>query len=217
MDTPRSEQNNRQSGFDGTMINPLAGVPGVITFSGRGGLGKYAHAFDKNNFGPRVGFAWRLGRDLVVRGGYGVAYHGEYNVAVPNSLASGFGLNGSFASPDGGVTAAFALKDGMPAVVREEIGPGLGAVKPPAAPRSAARFIQGNQPNGYAQQWNLTAQKQIAGNLLVELAYVANVGHKLGGPNVDINQVPLVNGHGPDRQDQQRRPFPHGAIPRTTR
>jgi hypothetical protein len=84
----------------------------------------------------------------------------------------------------------------------------LGAVKPPAAPRSAASFIQGNQPNGYAQQWNLTAQKQIAGNLLVELAYVANVGHKLGGPNVDINQVPLVNGHGPDRQDQQRRPFP---------
>src|SRR5439155_12184561 len=93
-------------------------------------------------------------------------------------------------------------------VVREPIDLSLGAVKPPAAPRSAASFIQQNQPNGYAQQWNLTMQKEIAGNLLVELAYVANVGHKLGAPNVDKNQVPLMNGRGPDRQDQQRRPFP---------
>ena len=28
---------------------------------------------------------------------------------------------------------------------------------------------------------------------------LANVGHKLGGPNIDINMIPLVNGRGPDR------------------
>jgi len=208
MDTPRSEQDNRQSGFDGTVMNPVAGVPGIVTFSGVDGRGKYAHDSDKNNFGPRFGFAWRVRNDLAVRGGYGIAYHGEYNVAVPNQLASGFGLNGSFTSPDGGVTQAFWLKDGMPAVTREPLGPGLGAVKPPAGPRSAASFIQQNHKNGYAQQWNLTVQKGLFGNMLFETAYIANVGHKLGGPNVDINVTPLVNGRGPDRQDQQRRPFP---------
>ena len=208
LDTPRWEKDNRQSGFDPAVINPVAGVPGIVTFSGVDGRGKYAHDSDKNNLGPRLGFAWRLRNDLVVRGGYGIAYNGEYNVAVPNVLASGFGLNGSFTSPDGGLTAAFLLKDGMPPVTKEPLGPGLGAVKPPASPRSAASFIQKNQTNGYAQQWNLTVQKQLLGNMLVEAAYLANVGHKIGGPNVDTNMIPLVNGRGPDRQDQQKRPFP---------
>ena len=128
-------------------------------------------------------------------------------MAVPNVSASGFGLNGAFSSSDG-LAAAFLLKDGMPAVPREDIGPGLGAVKPPAAPRTALNFFQKNHVNGYAQQWNLTLQKELKGNLLLEAAYIANAGHKLGGPNVDINQVPLVNGRGPDKQDQQKRPFP---------
>ena len=208
MDTPRSERDNHQSGFDGAAINPVAGIPGIVTFAGRDGAGKYAHKFDKNNLGPRFGFAWRALQGLAVRGGYGIAYHGIYNVAVPTNLASGFGLSGSFASPDGGLTAAFRLRDGMPAVTREALGPGWGAVKPPASPRTAIDFFQQTHTNGYAQQWNLSVQKELAGNMLVEAAYLANVGHRLGGPNIDINMVPLVNGRGPDRQDQQRRPFP---------
>jgi hypothetical protein len=208
MDSPRFERDNHQSGFDPAPINPVAGAPGIITFSGVNGRSKYAHDFDKNNFGPRFGFAWRIGGGMVVRGGYGIAYNGEYNVAVPNSLASGFGLNGSFTSTDGGVTQAFFLKDGMPAVLREPLTPGLGAVKPPAAPRSAASFIQQNQLNGYMQQWNLSVQKEIFRDTLLEIAYLANVGHKIGGPNVEINQVPLVNGRGPATQNQQQRPFP---------
>jgi hypothetical protein len=208
MDSPRFERDNHQSGFDPAPINPVAGIPGIITFSGVDGRSKYAHDFDKNNFGPRFGFAWRVAGGMVVRGGYGIAYNGEYNVAVPNALASGFGLNGSFTSVDGGVTQAFFLKDGMPAVPREPLSPGLGAVRPPAAPRSSASFIQQNHQNGYMQQWNLSIQKEVLRNTLIEAAYLANVGHRIGGPNVDINQVPLVNGRGPATQNQQQRPFP---------
>ncbi|MBM3755069.1 MAG: TonB-dependent receptor, partial [Acidobacteria bacterium] len=44
VDTPRWERlENRQSGFNGTAINPVSGTPGVVTFSGRDGLNKYAH------------------------------------------------------------------------------------------------------------------------------------------------------------------------------
>jgi hypothetical protein len=42
--------------------------------------------------------------------------------------------------------------------------------------------------------------------MMIEAAYLANVGHKLGGPNIGINMVPLVNGRGPAAQSQQDRP-----------
>ena len=60
MDTPRWEkEDNRQSGFAFEPINPVSGRPGIITFSGRDGVPKYAHNFDKNNFSPRFGFAYK--------------------------------------------------------------------------------------------------------------------------------------------------------------
>ena len=209
LDTPRWETNNRQSGFDARAINPVAGVPGVVTFSGRDGRSKYAHDTDKNNFSPRFGFAWRLRDNLVVRGGYGLVYNGAYDGAVPFVLFNGFGLNGSFTSPDGGLTPAFAFRNGMPPIVREEIGPGLGAVRVGQSPRLSPDFIVQDHRNSYHQQWNLTVQKQLLGSSVFELAYLGNVAHKLGGPNVNLNMVPLVNGRGPDRQSQQARPFPH--------
>ena len=44
--------------------------------------------------------------------------------------------------------------------------------------------------------------------MLFEAAYLGNLGHKIGGPNVNINQIPLVNGRGPAAQSQTARPFP---------
>ncbi|MEP7366489.1 MAG: TonB-dependent receptor, partial [Acidobacteriota bacterium] len=208
MDTPRWERNNRQSGFDGAQINPVSGTPGVITFAGLNGVGKYAHNFDKNNFGPRFGFAYRAMPTLVVRGGYGISYNGTYQGAVPNSFNQGFAINGSFSSPDGGFTPAFLFASGMPVIPRTDLTPGFGAVKVGQAVTTSPDFIQQNMLSGYSQQWNMTIQKELPHSVLLEAAYIANVGHKLGGPNVSVNQIPLVNGKGPAAQSQTLRPFP---------
>jgi hypothetical protein len=210
LDTPRWERiDNRQSGFDGLAINPVSGVPGLVTFSGRNGLGKYAHDFDKNNFAPRFGFAWKPTAKTVVRGGYGISYLGIYFGAVVNTLSQGFGSNVSFTSPDGGLTAAFPFRNGLPSFQREELGPAWGAVPLGRAPRASPDFIQQNHVNGYAQQYNLTVQRELGGNILFEAAYLANLGRKLGGPGVSQNMIPLVNGRGPAAQSQALRPFPH--------
>lgn len=209
LDTPRWERlDNRQSGFDPNEINPVCNCPGVVTFSGRDGRSKYAHDFDANNLGPRFGFAWEAARGFVVRGGYGINYNGMYARAVPFTLFNGFSLNGSFTSPDGGLTRAFKLEDGMPEVVKEPLTPAFGAVAIGERPRLAPDFFQWNQHNGMHQQWNLGLQKELPGNLLAEISYIGNVGHNLGGANVNINQVPLVNGRGPDQQSQSARRFP---------
>jgi hypothetical protein len=209
VDTPRWERiDNRQSGFDGVAINPVARVPGVVTFSGRNGLGRYAHDFDWNNFGPRIGFAWKPMDKTVIRGGYGVNYLGIYFGAVVNTISQGFGANTSFSSADGGLTQAFYLRDGMPPFQREELGPGWGAVPLGTAPRTSPDFISQNHVNGYSQQFNFTVQRELVGNLLFEAAYLGNLGRKLGGAASNINMIPLVNGRGPAAQSQALRPFP---------
>ncbi|MCA2965148.1 MAG: TonB-dependent receptor [Acidobacteriaceae bacterium] len=218
LDTPRWERiDNRQSGFNGTAINPVSGTPGVVTFSGRDGLGKYAHPFDRNNLAPRFGFAWKPGSRTVVRGGYGINYLGSYFGAVVNTLSQGFGSNFSFTSPDGGLTPAFLFRTGLPTGTREPIGPAWGAVRVGQAPRSAPDFISQNHVNGYSQQYNLTVQRELAGNMLLEAAYLGNLGRKLGGAAVNINVIPLVNGRGPATQSQTARLFPQfNAVNRLT-
>ncbi|MEZ5403396.1 MAG: TonB-dependent receptor [Bryobacteraceae bacterium] len=208
MDTPRWERNNRQSGFDGSKINPVSGTPGVITFAGQDGVSKYAHQFDKNNFGPRFGFAFRATNKLVLRGGYGISYNGTYQGAVPNAFNQSYSINGSFSSPNGGFAPAFMLRDGMPAIARADRTPAFGAVAVGRPVTTSPDFIQQNMVSGYAQQWNFTVQQELPSSVLFEGAYIANVGHKLGGPGVNINQIPLVNGRGPAAQSQTARPFP---------
>lgn len=211
LDTPRWErQDNRQSGFDPTVVNPVCDCLGVVTFSGRDGRSKYGHNFDMNNFGPRIGFAWKT-TGLVLRGGYGINYNGMYARAVPFTLFNGFSESGNFTSPDGGFTSAFQLSDGMPAVPREELTSSFGAVPIGSGPRLSPDFFQQNQHNGMHQQWNLGVQKELPNQMLAEISYIGNVGHNLGGANVNINMIPLVNGRGPAAQSQTARPFPQFA------
>lgn len=208
LDTPRFERSNRQSGFDPIAINPVSNTPGVVTFAGQNGVGKYSHDFDQNNFGPRVGFAYRWRDKTVVRGGYGISYNAAYEGGVTTAITAGYGLSATFNSADGGLTPVLQLGAALPTVSREAQGPGFGAVVVGGTSRFAPDFIQQNQVNGYAQQWNLTIQRELPGDLLLETAYVANVGHHLAGPDAEINMIPLVNGRGPERQDQRLRLFP---------
>lgn len=209
MDTPRWEFKNQQNGFDLNAINPVSHTPGVVTFAGRDGASKYAHDFDSNNVAPRFGFAWRPSDGLVVRGGYGIFYYPPYINQVTTTLTAGFSKQASFSSPDGGFTPPFLLRDGIPAPPPgEQLNASFGAVPVGSVPRLAPEFLQNNHLNAMSQQWNLTVQKQLALNSLLEVAYLGNVGHHLSGQPVNWNMIPIVNGRGPAAQDQRLRPYP---------
>src|SRR5687768_15366438 len=65
--TPQYERDNRLSNFD-----PAAQS---IILAQSGSVGDRATVDpDKNNFAPRVGFAWNAAPRTVIRGGYGVSY-----------------------------------------------------------------------------------------------------------------------------------------------
>ena len=144
VDTPLWDRNNRLNGFDWNAINPVSGLPGVITFFGRDGLGKYSHDTYLGAVGPRFGFAYQVGEDTVIRGGYGINYYGAYRGAVPNAFSLGFSTQGNFNSPDGGFTRALSLVDGMPptGLCRTRARVRLSGIRP-AATRRAPVLPQG--------------------------------------------------------------------------
>ncbi len=210
MDTPRFELSNNQSGFDPVGINDVCNCPGVMLFSGRNGRGKYAHDTDLNNFGPRVGFAYRAGGSIVIRAGYGVNYNGAYARAVPFTQFWTFSRTLDINSPDGGFTPAFMFSDGLPPVnpFTEQDRVGTFGATVTGRRTVSPDYIQQNQKNGQSQQWNFTVQKQLPNNMLLEAQYQANVGHHLGGQNVNSNMIPLTGGMGPAQQSQALRMFP---------
>ncbi|MGH9840448.1 MAG: TonB-dependent receptor domain-containing protein [Blastocatellia bacterium] len=211
LDFPRWEINNRQNSFDINATNPACNCPGLIVWSGRNGLSKYAHNFDKNNFGPRVGFAYRLTDKTVVRGGGAMVYIGAYDQATPTQFAAGFSIQGNFTSPDGGRTPALKLSDGLPNIPvpsDANLIPGFGAVAIGQNPVLAVDFLEPtNRPTPYLQTFNLNVQRELPWNMVVEVGYLGTLGHKLGFPGShSINQVP------PDKittgNVQRLRPFP---------
>jgi len=207
METPRREAKNRQSGFDPFQINPVSGTPGVITFAGINGQSEYANEWDRNNFGPRVGFAWRpFGNKTAFRGGYGLMYAPLYDGTSARALVAGFGDVRQFASPDNGVTPALLLKDGIPPAPAEERGPGFGAVRVGEAIRTSVEFIDRDIRSPYAHQMSFNIQHELSRGYLVDIGYSGKLGHKWSGRAVDINEIrPELRGA---TQDQRRRPFP---------
>ncbi|MDX1983098.1 MAG: TonB-dependent receptor, partial [Bryobacteraceae bacterium] len=208
LDVPRYETNNKQNSFDRNAINPVCNCPGVITFSGRDGLSKYASGFDYNNFGPRVGFAWRPRDKWVIRGGGAILFIGQYDQATPLAVRGGFSTAVSVTSVDGGRTAPIQLRAGLPPTVSNTLSPGFGAVPIGTNPIFSAEFFDpGKRRIPYMETFNFNIQRLLPANMLFEIGYIATLGHKLTFPGtVTINQVdPAIIRPG---NVQALRPFP---------
>ena len=210
IDQPRWETNNRQNSFNPTAINPVSGTPGIITFAGVNGVSKYANHWDLNNFGPRLGFAYKIRDNWVLRGGGALLYLGEYDQATPIVASTGFSTQGNFVSPDNGMTDAFILANGLPPVLSPtpaQLTAGYGAVPIRNKPTTSVSYFNPDRATGYLYQASLDIQHQFAGSLLVDIGYLGTFGHHLAAPDLQsIDQVP-TNLLGPGNA-QLRRPFP---------
>lgn len=141
---------------------------------------------DKNNFGPRIGFAYsgfKSDKTFVVRGGYGLLYAVDISAAQPLSANPGTGA-GSF-----GCTPITAPND-CPAVFRSRnpfdngIPTAPFTVQAPGTsfPSPTGGIIRFNDPNRKDEmyhQYNLTAQWEFRQNWLGEVGYVGSLGRNL--------------------------------------
>lgn len=144
---------------------------------------------DKNNFAPRVGFAYLLDEELnlVVRGGYGL-YYDRISTRYANTqlfnypyFALGVGLPGSTLP---GITQRFAnpfislpLPSQFP--VASTLPSPLSPLSPFVGVPVAGVYVDPDLKTPYVQQFNIGLQWELWKNLVFDVGYVGNKGTNL--------------------------------------
>jgi hypothetical protein len=182
-ETAWHEIHNRQSAFEPYVVNPSAGgLPGGTAYPGNG-PGRcncdFAPPYDYG-IGPRLGVAYQQDRKTVVRGGIGVVYGRTSDSSyVTNAAILGTGFNTlAYASPSFGI-AEGPLKNGLSYTQAQindaSLNPGI--VPYPNQLNPPPYYITpgaGRPPR--ILQWNISVQREITNNLVLEAAWVGNVG-----------------------------------------
>ena len=169
-------------GFCSQVMNPSVGLLGATAYEGYGDKRcncRFTDAY-KFGYGPRVGVAYQLDAKTVIRAAFGIVYgrtgDGGY---VTNTQIIGVGYGTISKSSPGFAQPAILLKDGIKFTNAEisaaTFDPGI---RPTTGQLDAPPLYidrSGGRPPRIAQ-WNLSVQRQVMRDLVVEAAYVGNRG-----------------------------------------
>lgn len=190
---PRTERHNEYSSFLPTVPNPGAGnIPGALVFAGQNGQGSAFEKLHADTYGPRFGFAYKADDKTVVRGGYGIYYAPVTMNGFQANPNYGYSTNPSVTDFTNGQQPVFNLDSGFPS--------GAVRVPPNLSPTlQNGSNIQYMNPDSVKlpryQNWTLSVQRELAQNLMLDVAYVANHGTRLASGDAlnDLNQLnPLL-------------------------
>jgi hypothetical protein len=191
-DTAMRDTASRANAFDTTQINPVSGTPGVVKFLGVNGWRTSIYDTDWNNFGPRLGFAWKPGGNqrTVIRGSAGIFFAHPFDAGVPNAASLGYELSATLNSPDNGITSPFLLRNGVNVTLRAAtLNDSFGAVRVGQQPNTAVTFFETRRRTGYSEMFNLGIQRELGQGFLAEIGLLGNLSHKLPSGNLSMNQV----------------------------
>lgn len=141
---------------------------------GTNGVPRSGFQPDRNNFAPRIGFAWTPREDgkTVLRGGYGV-YFDQSALAPGEALyfnAPYFDFNLFFPLPGLPLTLSNPFPNNFPFLLPD-----------------SALAIQRDFRTPYMQHWNFNIQQELGHSRVLEVAYVGSKGTKLVSAR-DFNQ-----------------------------
>ena len=171
------------------LIQPYLALGAKFITPEQAGLPESTMSTDKLNYGPRVGFAYRVtngSRPLVLRGGYARfgmtyelrAYAARARTNTPLLTNYNVNLNAADRSPDG--KPNYLLRS-VPSLVAGVNTQNLVDPKQPSAvtPGFGGTYFDPYQPASRADQWNLTMEREVLSNTVVRASFVGTHGSKL--------------------------------------
>jgi len=211
IDAPIYEDQYRGNTFDFNAINPVSGTPGVVRFLNTQTYPKTSfYNTDWKRFAPRFGLSWQVLPKTVIRAGYGI-YNANPTLGANRRAPSlGYTTSANFSSTDGGITPAFLLRNGFPDYPLggdpKLLNESFGAVTVGAIPTTSPTFVDPRWDFGYVQNLNVSVQRELPFNIVVEIAGQSSLGRGLA-VNRNWNEVP-PQFWGLPGANNARRPFP---------
>jgi hypothetical protein len=161
----------------------LNGVMRVLIGGEGGNPDSLGVTSSKKLFAPRVGFAYRIGDDTVIRGGYGITYdpmpfgrplRGFYPATIAQQfVATAPGANETFTPWGFNANVAGNRGIGLLIGIPNFTGPDLssGVIDLPGTVQMRSPYL-GTLKRGYIQSWNLMVERKLIKDIKVELGYV---------------------------------------------
>jgi hypothetical protein len=155
----------------------------VVTSYGPNAVSHAGVKFDKSNWAPRIGLAWSLPRNTVVRSAFGMFYSAEANIfddlgLNPTQLTFIQQFFNPGDLPLNAQLVSTGFPDDFPVPDPTNIN---GPVKTTGPKRLIPRILE----------WNLTVQHQFGSNWVAQVAYVGTRAYRLWNHEAsDLNQPP---------------------------
>jgi hypothetical protein len=191
-DVPRREQYNRFSYWDLAAPAPIS-VPGFNLK----GVYKFANDnvrspfdSDRNNFAPRLGFAYALDAKTSIRSGIGIFYTLSRATAAGHT-GSPFNTNSTVTwTLDSNATRFITgLSNPYPQGLAFPLGNSLGDKT--LIGRGAGTILRDSGKNPEYYNWNLSVQRDIGFNSILEVNYTGGKGAKL--TNAAVTSLSYLN------------------------
>jgi hypothetical protein len=152
-----------------------------LEYLGQDGNPTAARQLHKNNFGPRLGVAQRLGRRSVARVAYGLVWIEQAGITTPFTTPVFPFLQTVSQRTLDNIVPAFTLAAGptvapLPLTADAGLGQGVFAV-------------DRDLGSGYVQQWSASFQRELTSNLTAEVAYLGSKITHVGIPDSNLNQL----------------------------
>ncbi|MGA8149702.1 MAG: carboxypeptidase regulatory-like domain-containing protein [Terriglobales bacterium] len=170
----------------------------VVTSYGPGAVSHAGVKFDKKDWAPRVGFAWTLPGNTVVRSAFGMFYSSEANIFDDLGLNPPQLSFWAFNYNPGVVPSAVQL-------AQQLVSNGFPTALPPSSATSINGPVKTTGPVRlipHILEWNLSVQHQFAQNWVAQIGYVGTRSYHLWNHEAsDLNQAPQpldTNFCGPD-------------------
>ena len=184
----QTEKNGISSTLDPTLANPGAsGYPGALSFLKDTGRSAWQNAY-YGEAGPRIGFAYQLNNNLVLRAGYGLMYTPPIANSFGEATIDGYSGSNSLPAYSGAnkITPRFNWDNGYPAY------PFTLPNKDPALDNgsSISYSARDSARQPYAQNYTFGIQYMLKNFTTIQATYVGTRGSRLDAGNfANMNQL----------------------------